>query len=399
VRGEDDETIIGRGIETPVPDSPAPRSRVGQMSTARRKGIVPLLIPVGPVQRSPVGQAFKQFRPYVDPTTYQDPSEAIAQFTIEIPRESIELTRVIGSGEFGEVCCGRLMAMDTYGNTQQQIIAVKTLLPGRSRKDRDDFLTEATVMGQFEHENVIRLIGVVTKTDTAMIVTEYMLNGSLDKFLRSNADDGRIEVSQLVKMLHGIASGMQYLTEQKYYCHRDLAARNILVDDRLTCKISDFGLTRGMSTSVTSPIDKQFTESDHTKIPIKWTAPEAISSSNYTAFSDVWSYGVVMWEVFTFGKRAPYDDWSNRRVVEAVNGGHRLPDPFVSPDGLYNLYTQEHSAFLYTLMLNCWNGEATKRPSFSSIVSQLRNFIAELECESNNANFGLKRTDGLSLIH
>jgi len=396
VRGEDDETIIGRGIETPVPDSPAPRSRVGQMSTARRKGIVPLLIPVGPVQRSPIVQISRQFRPYVDPTTYQDPNEAIAQFTSEIPRDFIELTRVIGSGEFGEVCCGRLMAMDTYGNTQQQIIAVKTLLPGKSRKDRDNFLYEATTMGQFEHENVIRLIGVVTRTDPAMIVTEYMLNGSLDNFLRSN--DSRIEVSQLVKMLHGIASGMQYLTEQKYFCHRDLAARNILVDDRLTCKISDFGLTRGMSTSVTSPVDKQFTESDHTRIPIKWTAPEAISSSNYTAYSDVWSYGVVMWEVFTFGKRAPYDDWSNREVVEAVNSGHRLPDPFISPEGLSNLYSQEHSAFLYRLMLHCWNEEANQRPPFSSIVSQLRNFIAELECELNNANFGLK-SNGLSLIH
>ena len=101
---------------------------------------------------------------------------------------------------------------------QQQIIAVKTLLPGRSRKDRDDFLTEASIMVQFQHENVIRLVGEVTKTESAMLVTEYMLNGSLDKFLSSN--DGRIEVSQLVKMLHGIASGMQYLTEQKYYCHR-----------------------------------------------------------------------------------------------------------------------------------------------------------------------------------
>lgn len=210
------------------------------MSTTsnRRKGPVPLLIPVGPVQRSPVGQISRQFRPYVDPTTYEDPSEAIAQFTSEIPRELIECTRVIGAGEFGEVCCGRLMAMDTYGNTQvssclllcagfpdpiivwfqQQIIAVKSLLPGRSKKDRDDFLTEATVMGQFEHENVIRLIGVVTKTDPAMIVTEYMLNGSLDKFLRSN--DSRIDVAQPVKMLLGIASGMQYLTEQKNFCHR-----------------------------------------------------------------------------------------------------------------------------------------------------------------------------------
>jgi len=150
---------------------------------------------------------------------------------------------------------------------------------------------------------------------------------------------------------------------------QDLAARNILVDDRLTCKISDFGLSRGMSTSVTSPVDKQYTESDHSKIPIKWTAPEAISSSNYTgescchlsphvqvntssalAFSDVWSYGVVMWEVFTFGRCPPYGDWPNRRVVEELNAGYRLPNPMISPDGLYNL-SQEHSTFLYSVRI------------------------------------------------
>lgn len=120
-------------------------------------------------------------------------------------------------------------------------VAIKTLKPGSSDKSRLDFLTEASIMGQFEDPNVIYLEGVVTKSNPIMIITEYMENGALDQFLRTN--DGKFTVIQLVGMLRGIASGMRYLDEAGYI-HRDLAARNILVNDNLVCKVADFGLSR-----------------------------------------------------------------------------------------------------------------------------------------------------------
>lgn len=144
-----------------------------------------------------------------------------------------------------------------------------------------------------------------------MILSEYMLNGSLDQFLKNN-DDGRITTYQLVRMLHGIACGMKYLTADKGYVHRvirevmriiaikhillsikDLAARNVLVDDRLTCKIADFGLSRWLSGGYG---EQEYTTKNGGKIPIRWTAPEAINFYKYTAASDVWSFGVVVWE-------------------------------------------------------------------------------------------------------
>lgn len=316
----------------------------------------------------PTNQIQQQNKMYVDPTTYEDPAEILAEFTNEIRSEDVEVTRVIGAGEFGEVCCGRLTVEDTYGQKQQQIIAVKTLLSGSSAKARSDFLMEASIMGQFEHENVIRLIGVVTKTEPIMILTEYMLYGSLDQFLRSNRD-GKLSMCQLVKLLHGIASGMKYLTD-KAYVHRDLAARNVLVDDRLTCKIADFGLSRGLR-QCNGSFEQEYTTQQGGKIPIRWTAPEAIMNHKYTAASDVWSFGIVMWEVMSFGER-PYWDWTNHHVIqEVVHNGYRLPAPQDTPKKLYEM------------MLGCWQADRHLRPTFINLLQHLNTFF-------NNVDFFYK---------
>ncbi|KAI6227947.1 Ephrin type-A receptor 4 isoform X4 [Aphelenchoides besseyi] len=314
-----------------------------------RKLNVPLIPAYGTCRQLSV--ATERFRSYVDPTTYEDPQEALAEFANEITPESVEVTRTIGAGEFGSVCCGRLKVENMYGGIVQQIVAVKTLLPGSSLKARSDFLMEASIMGQFDHPNVIHLVGVVTKSEPAMILTEYMLNGSLDQFLRAN-DNGRLCMLQLVQMMCDVAQGMSYLTG-KGYVHRDLAARNVLVDDRLTCKIADFGLSRGVSSSG----DQEYTTQGG-KIPIRWTSPEAISHRKYTAASDVWSFGVVCWEILAFGER-PYWDWTNHKVIQEIQNGFRLPCPMDAP------------ACLHELMLRCWEAERHMRPTFEDLVHQL----------------------------
>uniref|UniRef100_A0A673HLL1 Ephrin type-B receptor 3 n=1 Tax=Sinocyclocheilus rhinocerous TaxID=307959 RepID=A0A673HLL1_9TELE len=289
---------------------------------------------------------------YIDPFTYEDPNEAIREFAKEIDVSCVKIEEVIGAGEFGEVCRGRLK----LPGRREIIVAIKTLKAGYTERQRRDFLSEASIMGQFDHPNIIRLEGVVTKSRPVMIVTEFMENGALDSFLRLN--DGQFTVIQLVGMLRGIAAGMKYLSDMNYV-HRDLAARNILVNSNLVCKVSDFGLSRFLEDD---PTDPTYTSSLGGKIPIRWTAPEAIAYRKFTSASDVWSYGIVMWEVMSYGER-PYWDMSNQDVINAVEQDYRLPPPMDCPTALHQL------------MLDCWVKERNLRPKFSQIVNTLDKLI------------------------
>ncbi|XP_033476601.1 ephrin type-B receptor 3b isoform X1 [Epinephelus lanceolatus] len=329
---------------------------------------------------------------YIDPFTYEDPNEAVREFAKEIDVSCVKIEEVIGagnppkllsyrgktashlqaipledftpSGEFGEVCRGRLK----LPGRREIIVAIKTLKVGYTDRQRRDFLSEASIMGQFDHPNIIRLEGVVTKSRPVMIVTEFMENGALDSFLRLN--DGQFTVIQLVGMLRGIAAGMKYLSDMNYV-HRDLAARNILVNSNLVCKVSDFGLSRFLEDDPSDPtytsslyfmLTYSFAYPQGGKIPIRWTAPEAIAYRKFTSASDVWSYGIVMWEVMSYGER-PYWDMSNQDVINAVEQDYRLPPPMDCPTALHQL------------MLDCWVKERNLRPKFTQIVATLDKLI------------------------
>ncbi|XP_035484789.1 ephrin type-A receptor 6-like isoform X3 [Scophthalmus maximus] len=293
---------------------------------------------------------FSGIKTYVDPDLYEDPTQAVEEFAKEIDPSYICIERVIGAGEFGEVCSGRLRVP----GRMDIAVAIKTLKGGYMEQQRRDFLREALIMGQFNNPNIIRLEGVVTKSRPVMIVVEYMENGALDSFLRTR--DGQFTVLQLVGMLHGIAVGMSYLSDMGYV-HRDLAARNILVDESLVCKVSDFGMSRVL---------EEESEAAYTatggKIPIRWTAPEAIAYGKFSSASDVWSYGIVMWEVMSYGER-PYWEMSNQDVILSIEEGYRLPAPMGCP------------VTLHQLMLHCWQKESSQRPRFSDVLSFLDKLI------------------------
>uniref|UniRef100_A0A3Q3FFU6 receptor protein-tyrosine kinase n=1 Tax=Labrus bergylta TaxID=56723 RepID=A0A3Q3FFU6_9LABR len=287
---------------------------------------------------------------YIDPFTYEDPNEAVREFAKEIDISCVKIEQVIGAGEFGEVCSGNLR----QPGKREILVAIKTLKAGYTERQRRDFLSEASIMGQFDHPNIIHLEGVVTKSSPVMIITEFMENGSLDSFLRQN--DGQFTVIQLVGMLRGIAAGIKYLCDMNYV-HRDLAARNILVNSNLVCKVSDFGLSRFLEEDTSDP-----TYTSGGKIPIRWTAPEAIQYRKFTSSSDCWSYGIVMWEVMSYGER-PYWDMSNQDVINAIEQDYRLPPPMDCPSALHQL------------MLDCWQKDRNNRPKFSQIVGTLDKMI------------------------
>uniref|UniRef100_A0A8D0CIF2 receptor protein-tyrosine kinase n=1 Tax=Scleropages formosus TaxID=113540 RepID=A0A8D0CIF2_SCLFO len=314
-----------------------------------------------------MGQGIKV---YIDPFTYEDPNEAVREFAKEIDVSFVKIEEVIGAGEFGEVCRGRLKVP----GKKENYVAIKTLKGGYTEKQRRDFLSEASIMGQFQHPNIIHLEGIITASCPVMIITEYMENGALDSFLRQN--DGQFTPIQLVGMLRGIASGMKYLSEMSYV-HRDLAARNILVNSNLVCKVSDFGLSRFLQENSSDPT---YTSSLGGKIPIRWTAPEAIAFRKFTSASDVWSYGIVMWEVMSFGER-PYWDMSNQDVINAIEQDYRLPPPPDCP------------TFLHQLMLDCWQKDRAARPRFAAIVSALDKLIR------NPASLKIVAQDGAGPSH
>ncbi|XP_021797704.2 tyrosine-protein kinase Blk isoform X2 [Papio anubis] len=212
------------------------------------------------------------------------PQNPWAQDEWEIPRQSLRLVRKLGSGQFGEVWMGY------YKNNMK--VAIKTLKEGTMSPEA--FLGEANVMKALQHERLVRLYAVVTK-EPIYIVTEYMARGCLLDFLKTD-EGSRLSLPRLIDMSAQIAEGMAYI-ERMNSIHRDLRAANILVSEALCCKIADFGLAR--------IIDSEYTAQEGAKFPIKWTAPEAIHFGVFTIKADVWSFGVLLMEVVTYG-RVPY---------------------------------------------------------------------------------------------
>ncbi|KAM8954394.1 tyrosine-protein kinase Fyn isoform 1-T1 [Pelodytes ibericus] len=316
----------------------------------------------------------------------------------EIPRESLQLIKRLGNGQFGEVwmenadgLCGNLtmiapnytpqtvgLAKDAWevsrntillkqklgqgcfaevwfgtwnGNTK---VAIKTLKPGTMSPE--SFLEEAQIMKKLKHDKLVQLYAVVSE-EPIYIVTEYMSKGSLLDFLKDG--EGRaLKLPNLVDMAAQVAAGMAYI-ERMNYIHRDLRSANILVGNGLICKIADFGLARLIE-------DNEYTARQGAKFPIKWTAPEAALYGRFTIKSDVWSFGILLTELVTKG-RVPYPGMNNREVLEQVERGYRMPCPQDCPNSLHEL------------MLNCWKKDPEERPTFEYLQSFLEDYFTATE--------------------
>ncbi|EGD75115.1 TK protein kinase [Salpingoeca rosetta] len=292
---------------------------------------------------------------YEDPSKYEDFSQLtslVSRKTRHIPSDSVTLIACVGSGEFGEVYHAAIKF--DPAKPEEVDCAVKTLREGSTRDDQIEFLKEAAIMCQFNHPNVIGLLGVVLDKTPNMIVTELMPHGSLLSYLQKHTDT---PLTRQLQMSLDVALGMSYLSK-KGFVHRDLAARNILVANDLTCKVADFGLSKEIDDS------SDYFISEGGKVPIKWTAPEAIQQRKYTSSSDVWSFGVVMWEIMAFGEK-PYGTMNNFEVVRKVEEGYRMDAPANCP------------APVHTLMHMCWELDRRQRPTFEAIVDMLEKMTRE----------------------
>lgn len=274
----------------------------------------------------------------------------------ELRRDQIEILKKIGEGEFGEVSEGKL-----HGTGENEgmvaMVAIKQLKMGSASKA--EFLREAHFMVQLHHRNLVNIYGVLTKEEPVLIVSELCVLGALKTYLLRNRFAGSDITSKICfEMIKEICYGMEFVSSERFI-HRDLAARNVLVErkvDSIRCKIADLGLAVRCF--------DDFHQGDVTQpVPIRWSAPEAIRRGHFSERSDVWSFGITMYEIVTFGSD-PYDGVTNREVVQMVcDQGMRLPCPTTSaPRGCPKA--------CHDIMVKCWDKQTEARPSFCELVKE-----------------------------
>ncbi|XP_044133847.1 tyrosine-protein kinase ITK/TSK isoform X2 [Bufo gargarizans] len=263
----------------------------------------------------------------------------------EIDPTHLTFVQEIGSGQFG------LVRLASWQGTRK--VAVKMIREGMMSED--DFVEEAQVLMKISHPKLVQLLGVCTQQVPIFLVFEFMEHGSLNDFLRRNR--GTLTRSTALGMCQDVCEGMEYL-ETSNFIHRDLASRNCLVGESLVVKVSDFGMTRFV-------IDDQYTSSSGTKFPVKWSAPEVFRYGRYSSKSDVWSYGVLVWEVFSEG-RTPFECLSNADAVEKISNGLRLFKPKLASEKVYQF------------MNSCWQENPEHRPSFCHLMKDITD-IADIE--------------------
>lgn len=277
-----------------------------------------------------------------------------------IPAEMlrVETSQIIGKGHFGTVYHGYLIG----SNNQETHCAVKSLNRITDLREVDQFLREGIIMKAFHHPNILSLLGIMLpKEGLPLVVLPYMKHGDVRHFIRSEKRNPTVK--DLIGFGLQVAKGMEYLAQKKFV-HRDLAARNCMLDETFTVKVADFGMARDI-------YDKEYYSiQDHKRVrlPVKWMAIESLQTQKFTTKSDVWSYGILMWELLTRGA-SPYPEVDPYDITHYLLKGRRLPQPQFCPDTLYSI------------MLMCWDPEPEHRPTFHSLVTDIQQIISCLEGE------------------
>lgn len=267
----------------------------------------------------------------------------------EIQRERIELGRCIGEGQFGDVHQGVYVTPENPA----MAVAIKTCKNCTSDSVREKFLQEALTMRQFDHPHIVKLIGVITE-NPVWIIMELCTLGELRSFLQVRKYS--LDLASLILYAYQLSTALAYL-ESKRFVHRDIAARNVLVYSTDCVKLGDFGLSRYME-------DSTYYKASKGKLPIKWMAPESINFRRFTSASDVWMFGVCMWEILMHGIK-PFQGVKNNDVIGRIENGERLPMPPNCPPTLYSLMTK------------CWAYDPSRRPRFTELKAQLNTILEE----------------------
>ncbi|KAG5263860.1 hypothetical protein AALO_G00269440 [Alosa alosa] len=340
ISGEEDSASplhhVNHGIITPCTLDAGPDAVVIGMSRI-------------PVVENP--QYFRHGHNCNKPTTYVQ----------HIKRRDIVLKRELGEGAFGKVFLAECYNFSP--NKDKMLVAVKTL-KDPTLAARKDFQREAELLTNLQHEHIVKFYGVCVDGDPLIMVFEYMKHGDLNKFLRAHGPDamilvdgqpmqssGDLGLSQMLHIASQIAAGMVYLASQ-HFVHRDLATRNCLVGNGLLVKIGDFGMSRDIYST------DYYRVGGHTMLPIRWMPPESIMYRKFTTESDVWSFGVIMWEIFTYGKQ-PWFQLGNNEVIECITQGRVLERPRLCPKEVYDV------------MLGCWQREPQQRLNIKEIQNIL----------------------------
>jgi len=287
----------------------------------------------------------------------------------EFPRHHLKFFGILGEGCFGQVW--KCEALNIDGVKGTSTVAVKTLKESASEKERKDLLQELEVMKMLKtHPNVVRLIGCCTQGPEKApiyVIMEFVAKGKLQEFLRKSraehyygnlyGSSQKLTSRDLTQFAHHVARGMEYLSSKKVI-HRDLAARNVLVTDLNVCKVADFGFSRDVM------VNNIYERKSEGRLPIRWMAPESLYDNIYTTKTDVWSFGVLLWEIVTLGS-TPYPGMSGSEVMKRVKEGFRPEKP-------------EHcDREIYNMMFYCWDKDPAERPSFSQLVKDLEALLTK----------------------
>uniref|UniRef100_UPI003AAF4920 fibroblast growth factor receptor 1-A isoform X4 n=1 Tax=Centroberyx gerrardi TaxID=166262 RepID=UPI003AAF4920 len=288
----------------------------------------------------------------------------------ELPRDRLVLGKPLGEGCFGQVVMGEALGLDKEKPNRVTKVAVKMLKSDATEKDLSDLISEMEMMKIIgKHKNIINLLGACTQDGPLYVIVEYASKGNLREYLRARRPPGmeycynpdqvpveNMSIKDLVSCAYQVARGMEYLASKKCI-HRDLAARNVLVTEDNVMKIADFGLARDIH-----HID-YYKKTTNGRLPVKWMAPEALFDRIYTHQSDVWSFGVLLWEIFTLGG-SPYPGVPVEELFKLLKEGHRMDKP--------STCTHE----LYMMMRDCWHAVPSHRPTFKQLVEDLDRCLA-----------------------